>query len=90
MIAQISALTFILTSMLAMGLSLTVKQILDPLRNVKVVLLALLANIVLVPALAYLITVVIPLDKGLATGLIVTGAATGAVREFVALEEVTI
>ena len=50
-IAQISALTFILTSMLAMGLSLTVKQIIDPLRNVKVVLLALLGNFVLRPGL---------------------------------------
>lgn len=77
-IAQISALTFILTSMLAMGLSLTVKQIIDPLRNVRVVLLALLANFVLVPALAYLITIVIPLDDGLATGLIIAGAAAGA------------
>ena len=52
-IAKLSALTFILTSMLAMGLSLTVKQIVDPLKNVKVVLLALLANFVLVPAIAY-------------------------------------
>ena len=77
-IAQISALTFILTSMLAMGLSLTMKQIVDPLRNVRVVLLALLANFVLVPALAYLITAVLPLDEGLATGLIIAGAAAGA------------
>lgn len=77
-IAQISALTFILTSMLAMGLSLTVKLIMDPLRNVKVVLLALLGNFVLVPALAYLISVVIPLDDGLKTGLIIAGAAAGA------------
>ena len=77
-IAQISALTFILTSMLAMGLSLTVKLIIDPLKNVKVVLLALLGNFVLVPALAYLISVVIPLDNGLKTGLIIAGAAAGA------------
>ena len=77
-IAQLSALTFILTSMLAMGLSLTIKQIVDPLRNVRVVLLALLANFVLVPALAYLIQVAIPLDDGLATGLIIVGAAAGA------------
>jgi BASS family bile acid:Na+ symporter len=41
--------------MLAMGLSLTIKQIVDPLRNERVVLLALLGNFVLVPALAYLI-----------------------------------
>lgn len=77
-IAQISALTFILTSMLAMGLSLTVQQIIDPLRNVKVVLLALLGNFVLIPALATLITSVIPLDNGLKTGLIIAGAAAGA------------
>ncbi len=77
-IAKLSALTFILTSMLAMGLSLTIKQIMDPLRNTRLVLLGLLANFVLVPALAYLITVVIPLDDDLATGLIIVGTAAGA------------
>ena len=39
-IAQVGMFTFIITSMLAMGLSLTVKQIMDPLRNIWVVLLA--------------------------------------------------
>jgi BASS family bile acid:Na+ symporter len=77
-IAKLSAFTFIITSMLAMGLSLTVKQIIDPLRNVRLVLLALLGSFVLVPALAFLITKVIPLDDGLATGLIIVGAAAGA------------
>jgi predicted Na+-dependent transporter len=77
-ITQLFALTFIITSMLAMGLSLTVKQIIDPLRNVKVVLLALLANFVLVPALAYVILLVIPLEEGLATGLIIVSCAAGA------------
>jgi predicted Na+-dependent transporter len=77
-LAQISAMTFVLTSMLAMGLSLTIKQIVDPLRNTRVVLLALLANFVLVPALAYVIQAIIPLDEGLATGLIIVGAAAGA------------
>ena len=77
-IAQISAMTFVLTSMLAMGLSLTIKQIVDPLRNTRVVLLALLANFVLVPALAYVIHALIPLDEGLATGVIIVGTAAGA------------
>jgi BASS family bile acid:Na+ symporter len=36
-IAQLSAITFFFTSMLAMGLSLTVKQIMDPLRNMQVI-----------------------------------------------------
>ena len=60
-VAKLSIFTFILTSMLAMGMSLTVKQIVAPLSNIKVVLLALLANFILVPALAYLLTVVIPI-----------------------------
>jgi predicted Na+-dependent transporter len=77
-IAQISALTFILTSMLAMGLSLTVQQIIDPLKDIRRVLVALLANFVLVPVLAYLITLLIPLDEGLKTGLIIAAAAAGA------------
>ena len=77
-VAKLSIFTFILTSMLAMGMSLTVKQIVAPLSNIKVVLLALLANFILVPALAYLLTVVIPLSDGLATGLIITGTAAGA------------
>ena len=67
-IAQVSVLTFIISSMLAMGLSLTIKQIIDPLRNARVVILALVANFILVPALAYLITLLIPLDDDLATG----------------------
>lgn len=77
-IAQISALTFILTSMLAMGLSLTVQQIINPLKEARTVLLALLANFVLVPTLAYVITAIIPLEDGLKTGLIIAGAAAGA------------
>lgn len=77
-VAQVAIFTFIITSMLAMGMSLTVKQIIDPLKNVKVVLLALLANFVLVPALAYILTLVISLPEGLATGLIISGAAAGA------------
>ena len=36
-IAKLSALTFIITSMLAMGLSLMVKQIMDSLRYVQVI-----------------------------------------------------
>jgi BASS family bile acid:Na+ symporter len=35
--------------MVAMGLSLTVPQIIAPLRNVRLVILALLANFMLVP-----------------------------------------
>ena len=77
-IMQLSVLVFVITSMLAMGLSLTMKQIIDPLRNVRLVIMALVANFVLVPLLAFLILQVITLDQGLATGLILIATAAGA------------
>lgn len=77
-IAEISLLLFVVTSMLAMGLSLTIPMILQPLKNVRLVVLALLANFVLVPLLALLITRIIPLDQSLKTGLIVLSVAAGA------------
>ncbi|MGL4651330.1 MAG: bile acid:sodium symporter family protein, partial [Caldilineaceae bacterium] len=69
---------FVLTSMLAMGMSLTMTQILAPLKNVRLVLLALLGNFVLVPLLAYAIIRLIPLDQSLQIGLIVLSTAAGA------------
>jgi len=75
---NLSVLVFVITSMLAMGLNLTVRQIIAPLRDVKLVILALVANFVLVPILAYLILAVIKLDQGLATGLILMATAAGA------------
>ena len=41
-IANISGLLFVVSSMLAMGLSLTMAQIIAPLKNVRLVVLALL------------------------------------------------
>ena len=77
-IAGLSGLLFIVTSMLAMGMSLTMPQIIAPLKNGRLVALALLANFVLVPAVAYVITLVIPMEQSLQTGLIVLGASAGA------------
>jgi predicted Na+-dependent transporter len=77
-IAALSGLLFVVGSMLATGLSLTVAQILQPLKNARLVILALLANFVLVPLLAYGITQVIPLDESLEIGLIVLSTVAGA------------
>ncbi len=55
-IGQLSGVLFVVTSMLAMGMSLTMAQIIQPLKNARLVILALLANFVLVPLLAYAIT----------------------------------
>jgi predicted Na+-dependent transporter len=75
---NLSTLVFVVTSMLAMGLSLTVAQIVAPLRNARLVILALLANFVLVPLVAYLINSIIPLSDGLKVGLILVSTAAGA------------
>jgi ACR3 family arsenite transporter len=77
-IAAISGLSFVVASMLGMGLSLSMAKILQPLKNARLVILALLANFVLVPLLAYGITLLIPLDESLKIGLIVLSTVAGA------------
>ena len=77
-IAALAGLTFVVASMLGTGLSLTVAQILQPLKNARLVILALLANFVLVPLLAFAITRVVPLDQSLQIGLIVLATTAGA------------
>ena len=47
--ATVAMLIFVVFSMLAMGTGLTLARITEPLRNVRLVLLALLANFVLMP-----------------------------------------
>ena len=71
-------LAFVVSSMLAVGLSLTIKQILDPLRNGKLVLFALLANFVLMPLGALAIARLLRLDQPLGIALLLLGAAAGA------------
>jgi BASS family bile acid:Na+ symporter len=77
-IVKASALVFVVSSMLAMGLSLTVSQIIEPLKNVKMVLIALAVNFVAVPLLAIVIQAVADLDDDLYTGLILVATAAGA------------
>jgi BASS family bile acid:Na+ symporter len=71
-------LVFVIGSMMSMGLSLTMKQIIEPLKNARLVILALVANFVLVPIVAYLITLVLPLNESLRIGLILLSTAAGA------------
>ncbi len=77
-IAHLSGLVFVVGSMLAMGLSLTVPEIIAPLKNRRVVVLALVGNFILVPALALLITAIIPLSDAQRTGLVLLATAAGA------------
>ncbi|MCH8128854.1 MAG: bile acid:sodium symporter [Acidobacteria bacterium] len=77
-IVGVSVLVFVLASMLSMGFSLTVPQIITPLRDVRLVLIALAVNFIAVPLLAYLIDLVLSLDESLFIGLILIATAAGA------------
>ena len=77
-VVPITMLAFVVSSMLAVGLSLTIRQIVAPLRNGKLVLLALLANFVLMPLGALGIARLLRLDQPLGIALLLLGAAAGA------------
>jgi len=77
-IANLSVIVFIVTCMLTMGLRLTLREIVGPLTHPRPVILALIANFVLVPALAWGLTRLVPLHPSYAVGLLLLGAAAGA------------
>jgi len=77
-ILQVSLLVFVVSSMLAMGLSLTVSQIVEPLRNARLVVVALVLNFIAVPLIAVAIDALLSLDDGLYIGLILMATAAGA------------
>jgi BASS family bile acid:Na+ symporter len=77
-IVPIMMLTFVVSSMLSMGLSLTVGQIVAPLRNYRLITFALLANFVLMPFAALGISKLLRLDEPLGIALLLLGTASGA------------
>jgi BASS family bile acid:Na+ symporter len=64
--------------MLSMGLNLTINQIVEPLKDIKLVVLSLFANFVIVPLLVYGIIYLIPLNEGEKIALILISVAAGA------------
>jgi predicted Na+-dependent transporter len=71
-------LLFVVTSMLSMGLALTIPQIVAPLHNTRLVALALLANFIVVPFVALLLSRLLLVDTDLQIGLLLLGTAAGA------------
>ena len=86
-LAMLSMLIFVICSMLNMGLSLTIGQIVGPLKNTRLVTLALLANFVLVPALAYAPTALMPLNDAAVITYLMVVAIIGFVVLFPAAGE---
>src|SRR5205823_3919855 len=71
-------LTFVVTSMLHVGLGLTLSDITQPLRSARLVIMALVANFVIVPIAAVVIVRLTPLEPDHEIGLILLGVAAGA------------
>jgi BASS family bile acid:Na+ symporter len=78
LLQKLSVPIFLVSSMLAMGLALDWRVLIAPLRNARLVLVALALNFLLAPAFAWLLTILIPLDRGHAIGLLLLGGAAGA------------
>jgi len=76
--AKLAIFVFVVTSMLSVGLGLSLPQILESLRSTRLLFSALVANFVLVPMLAYFITRVIALAQPLAIGILLLGTGAGA------------
>jgi len=77
-LADLSLVVFVVSSMLAMGMSQPLADVLAPLRRPLPVVLALVVNFALSPLLALGLTWFIPLQPAHATGLLLLGAAAGA------------
>ncbi|MFA9563605.1 MAG: bile acid:sodium symporter family protein [Acidimicrobiales bacterium] len=77
-ILQVSLLVFVISSMLAMGFSLTIPEIIEPLKDLRLVVIALAVNFVAVPLIAVIIDAVLSLDDDLSIGLTIISAAAGA------------
>jgi BASS family bile acid:Na+ symporter len=69
---------FVVTSIAAMGLNLTIPEVLAPWMKKWLLSISLVANFVVVPLFALFILYLFPLDIDLATGLIIVAAAAGA------------
>jgi len=68
---------FLVTAMFSLGLDLTVRQIIEPLKNKRLVATAMLTNAVVVPLLAFALTYVIPMHDGFRIGIILYALAAG-------------
>ncbi|MFL7893147.1 MAG: bile acid:sodium symporter family protein [Anaerolineales bacterium] len=75
---NLMGLVFVLGTICSMGLSLTIAQITGPLRNIRFVIVALLANFIIPPILAFILIRVFSLDESLAVGLLLVSLAAGA------------
>lgn len=77
LINKLAFLILILSMLLDTGLSLTLQQIWEPLRNLRLILRSLLANFILVPFLVYLLLQIFPFSEPFRIGFTILAVAAG-------------
>jgi bile acid:Na+ symporter, BASS family len=77
-VARVAVLVFVVACMAAAGLGLGIGDVVAPLRRGRLVTLALVANFVIAPAVAWALAAAFHLEAPYATGLVLLGAAAGA------------
>lgn len=76
--ANLMLLLFVVSALLGTGLSLTLRQILEPLRSIRLVISSLAASFLLVPLIAVVLTRIHPLERPLRIGLILLSMTAGS------------
>jgi BASS family bile acid:Na+ symporter len=71
-------LAFVITSMFGLGLGLTIGDIVAPLRQVRLLVVSLVANFLIVPAAAWALARLLSLEPDLQVGLLIFSAVAGA------------
>jgi len=69
---------FVAGSMVTMGLGLTVGQIIEPFKSIKMVILTLIANFIVVPVFAFALVSLLPVSEGVRAGILLLALCGGA------------
>jgi predicted Na+-dependent transporter len=77
-LANLFTTAFVVTSMFSFGLRLTLSEIIEPLRDLRLLLMTLAANFVIVPLVAVLLANLLGLEEDLRVGLILISIVAGA------------
>jgi len=75
---NVSMNTLVAGSMVTMGLSLTVSQIVEPFKNIRMVILSVIANFLIVPLFAFGLVWLLPVSEGVRIGIILVSLGGGA------------
>ena len=78
LVTKAAMLTFVVTGMVGVGLTLTIKQVVQPWRDVRMVVLLLVANFVVVPLTIFALVAVLPIEPDAGTAVVLLACVAGA------------